>query len=92
MKCCALLAPLLPSCLSAEKQKMLTPSLEGKLCGKLLDYESFPVRNRENTYEGRARNLGGILLRLYDAAEGRPCCEGVSSKVQTTTGRWGISF
>jgi hypothetical protein len=72
----------------AQSQSHAAPVVE-KLCGKLLHSEQVPVKNTTNTFKDKTKNLSHIMVQLYRADDGRPCCDRLFLAAETKTGRWG---
>jgi hypothetical protein len=73
----------------AQTSQKNAPAVVKNLCGKLIHSEDERVRNTQNTFETRTRNLPRASMRLYRADDGHACCAEVLLVAKTTTCRWG---
>ena len=90
MRAGALLTLLLFAHLAmAQTTRKNPPTNVEKLCGKLVHSEDVPIKNSQNVFNTRSRNLPHIEVRLYRAEDILRCCDGLLLAAKTTTGRWG---
>jgi hypothetical protein len=65
------------------------PQALEKLCGKLVHSEDVRVKNTQNTFETRTRNLPRVSVNLYRANDGQGCCDKSLLVAKATTTHWG---